>query len=413
MVFLMAVTTSKTIRVCQLWEYYLPVYTGAAVRHNQLAPLWRERDIEVNVLTVQRPGTSPQETINDTPVYRVSMGRSRRRPIRQIIASLNLCRALLARRKHYDLVHAFAAREFLVPALLFAKLLGKPVIQEFNILREQDKSAISKLRTSVVNFLLRFLDVYVGISTPLIQQLQKDGLSPSKCKLLPYGVFSNRFIPLNAPQRAELRRQLDLSQDAIYLVFVGSFEQRKGVDTLVEMMVSLQRVPQEIHLIIVGPHDYPEGHPGRAFAGQMKVRIRDLGLDGRVHLTGKVEYNAVLGWLQASDIFVFPSRREGLGRVILEAMAVGLPCVVSELDRITYDFIDPDVNGIVVKDYDPDDFSEQIMRLAADKPLRERMGVQARLTVLQRFDEHQSADAHRKLFEMVLARRFSRNPLVS
>jgi glycosyltransferase involved in cell wall biosynthesis len=106
--------------------------------------------------------------------------------------------------------------------------------------------------------------------------------------------------------------------------------------------------------------------------------------------------------MQVSDIFVFPSRREGLGRVVLEAMSVELPCICSLLEGIVYDMIEPEVNGIVVGQIEPGAFAAQVVRLADDPVLRQRLGGRARQTVVSRFDERNFAGAYRTLFEEIL-----------
>lgn len=397
----MRTTSPDPIRVCQIWGYYLPLPSGAAIRHNQLATSLREQGIHVEVLTPQWNGTRPQETVNGTPVRRVTPGPIGNRSIQWIWSSLQLCRELWSRRTECDVVHTFATSAFHAPVLLLAKLLHKPVLIDFTLLHGKMTIAGEAL-TRLAYLVFRSMDAYVGISTPLMQSLVERGLSPRRCYLVPCGVDPDTFARPAPAERVRLRDELGLDRSVCYLIFVGSFIQRKGVDILLDMMALLREERDDVQLLVVGRHDFPERHPARQFAEQMKGRIRGGRLRDCVHLVGLVDPEEVVRWLQASDAFVFPSRREGQGRVIVEAMSVGLPCVCSDLDGIAYDMIQPGINGIVVTDGDPTAYAKQVMRLVAEPSLRRYLGGNARDTVVARFDERTAVVAYKRLYQELL-----------
>lgn len=390
------------IRVCQLWNEYLPIFTGAAIRHNQLHPWLCKLGISVEVLTIQWPGTLPQETIDDIPIFRVPVGKQANRNLRDIVNGWRLCKAVWSRRAKFDLLYSLTSNEFHLPALLLARLLGKPVILEFNLMQSTDISLPAKILSALAYFCYRWFNAYIPISTPLMDSLIQRGLTAEKCHLIPYGVYPDEFVPLKPDARRMQREKLGLDPHATYLLFVGSLIHRKGVDILLEMMTLLGETRPDIHLLLIGQHDFPEGHAGYSFAETTKAQIQERGLSERFHLIGRLGASAVLPWMQVSDIFVFPSRREGLGRVILESMSIELPCICSLLDGIVYDMIEPEVNGIVVEQIESGVFTEQVIRLADDSALRQRLGEQARQTVVSRFDERNFASAYRTLFEDIL-----------
>ncbi len=389
-------------RVLQIFDEYLPVFTGAAIRHNQLAELLREHGITVEVVVPRVNGLAVRETINGVKVTRVPSGPFRDKKLRSIWSSIFLSHEVWAWRKKYDLIHAVTTNEFWVPVFWLAKLLGKPVVLEFNLMQSTEISAPARVLSALAYVCFRWFDAYIPVSTPLMDSLVQRGLQPDKCHLIPVGIYPEKFVPLEAEARTALRASLGLDPHAMYLLFVGSLIHRKGVDILVEMMTLLSAARPDIHLILAGQHDFPEGHPARPFAETTKREIQARGLSERVHLLGRLEAAGVLPWLQTSDIFVFPSRREGLVRVILEAMSVGLPCIASPMDGSVYDMIQPEANGIVVERLDASTFAAQVLRLADDPALRQRLGAQARQTVVSCFDEKEFAVAYKRLFEEVL-----------
>jgi glycosyltransferase involved in cell wall biosynthesis len=174
------------------------------------------------------------------------------------------------------------------------------------------------------------------------------------------------------------------------------------VDILIEMMEQLCKTREDVHLLLVGPYDFPHfpsDHPVNRFVLEIQERICRSDLQRHVRMVNRVERDEAVRWYKAGDIFVFPSRREGLAGVILEAMAVGLPCVCSEMDGSAYDLIEPGVNGIVIKENNADAFTEEVLRLIENPVLRQRLGNAARRTIIERFDERKIALDYKKLFE--------------
>jgi glycosyltransferase involved in cell wall biosynthesis len=392
------------IRVCQIWEYYLPTFTGAAIRHNNLYPLLHSKGVVIEVLTSQRDGACRDEVINGIPIYRVPTRPFKNKYLQQLVISMRLCWELFKRRSRYDVVHSLSTNPFFAPIFVLAKVLGKPVILDFTIMESAKKSVQARILDKIAFEFYRLSDAFVGVSIPLIHQLTERGLPSSKCHLIPVGIFLDTFTPPGPALRAQLREEFGLIPNVCYLIFVGSFLERKGVDILIEMMTRLRQSESAIHLIVVGKHEFSERYRQqvRDFAALWKKRICEYGLESYIHLTGEVGHRDIIYWLQASDIFVFPSRREGFPRVIVEAMAAELPCVCTPLDGAVYEIIEPDVNGIVVEEIEADAFARQVVCLASDPALRQRLGERSRQTVLNHFDERDFAASYRNLFEEVL-----------
>jgi glycosyltransferase involved in cell wall biosynthesis len=394
------------IRICQVNEYYPPIFAGAGIRHHQLSSLWKAFGIEKEVFTVrQNEKLKTHELMNGVEVFRVSPGLFKNKLMRELVISLNLCKLVWKRRKHYELVHSFSTSGFRLPVFFLAKLLGKPVVLEFVIMRSDEMSFWGKLIDKISFWGFRCLDAYICVSTPLKKYIINRGLSRQKSVFIPNGTFPNKFKPLPSKERKKrLRAKLGLRQDGYYLVFVGSFIRRKGCDVLIDMMEKINRLDldREIHLIVVGNVDFPSQSDNHYFVQQMKRRIKDADMDAIIHFTGKVERSEVPRWLQVSDVFIFPSRREGMALSILEAMAAGLPCVCSDLDEIVNDVINPGVSGFIINRNDPVAFADQVIELAENPPLRDRVGSEARKVVVQKFDEKNIARRIRTLFDSVV-----------
>lgn len=148
---------------------------------------------------------------------------------------------------------------------------------------------------------------------------QVGGLRADKLCVIPNGVDAERFasaIP------ADLR-PFGIPTNAWTLVTVGRLTPQKGQDDLIQAVAPLMSDHADLHLLVIG-----EG-PERARLTQL---ASDLGIRDRVHLPG---WQAdVPGILKSSQIFVLPSRWEGMPNALLEAMASGLPCIATNVEGV-------------------------------------------------------------------------------
>jgi glycosyltransferase involved in cell wall biosynthesis len=122
---------------------------------------------------------------------------------------------------------------------------------------------------------------------------------------------------------------------------------------------------------------------GGFLESELRGKVRDLRLEDVVLFAG--ETSDVRPFLAAADVFVLPSEREGLPLVILEAMALGLPCIAAEAGG-NREVIEDGVNGFVVPAGDAGRLADAIERLLAAPEQMAAMGRNARRTVEERFD---------------------------
>ena len=142
---------------------------------------------------------------------------------------------------------------------------------------------------------------------------------------LPNGVDTERFRPADKKSRQDARAALGLPRDSTIIAYVGRVAPRKDTRTLVAAYLRLlARGDKEAHLVIAGDgHELP----------QLRALVDDAKRSRRVTFLGEVDH--VHPVLAATDIFVHPSRREGMPNVVLEAMATGLAVVLSDIEAHT------------------------------------------------------------------------------
>lgn len=180
------------------------------------------------------------------------------------------------------------------------------------------------------------------------------GLSPARVITIPFGVDVARFRP-RSPSQAHANHKFRV-------LFVGRFDIRKGIHHLLEAWRELALPESE--LVIVGPSGDPK------FVREMRARYRGLFTE-----VGYVPHSQLSELYAQADVYVFPSLAEGSAYVTYEALASGLPCIVtSEAGSVVRDGIE----GFVVPRGDIPSLKEHILRLYHDGALRRQMSVAAR-----------------------------------
>jgi glycosyltransferase involved in cell wall biosynthesis len=183
----------------------------------------------------------------------------------------------------------------------------------------------------------------------------------------------SRFSPAD---RLSMRVSLGIPEAASVLLFVGRITQEKGIRELLQAFGALKLIFSDAHLILVGPSDAESGVPGTI--GRVEItHLKD------VHSIGFCE--APEAFMAIADVLCLPSYREGFGTVVIEAAAMGVPTVGSDI----YGLVDAVVNeetGLLVPPMDAEALAVAISRLLENKPLRIRMGEAARLRARALFD---------------------------
>jgi len=197
-------------------------------------------------------------------------------------------------------------------------------------------------------FLARYTDALITINKEDYARAQR--FAAKKVYYVPgVGIDTKKFAvdpETKQMKREAIRTELGISEDAIVLLSVGEVNENKNHRVAIEALSKIET--KNIHYVICG-------------RGEMEKSLTDLanqlGLNGRVHLTGY--RNDVADFYQAADIFVFPSLREGLPVAVMESMASGLPIICNDI-RGCADLIENDVNGIKLMECNADIYAAAI-----------------------------------------------------
>jgi len=155
------------------------------------------------------------------------------------------------------------------------------------------------------------------------------------------------------------------------IIYVGRLYREKGILTLVEAFAEVVKAIPEAKLILVG--DGP-------LRPHIEKRIRELNLENKVLITGFIPNSRIPQTLEKASVFVLPSYAEGLSNALLQAMAAGLPCVVSDVEE-NREVIHHGVNGLLFPVGDSKALAAMLIQVLKDKSLASRLGLMARESV--------------------------------
>lgn len=188
----------------------------------------------------------------------------------------------------------------------------------------------------------------------------------SKLIYVPLGIDASEFAP--RPQRPVSR--------PVHILCVGRLAPEKGQALLLEAIAALSVEGREVHLRLVG-----DG-PDRKW---LESRAADLGITSRVEFAGWVNQDRLMALYAETDIFALPSLAEGIPMVLMEAMAMQIPCVAPRITGIP-ELIEDGIDGLLFAVADVEDLTKKIRSLLESPELRAQIGKQARARVVRDYD---------------------------
>ncbi len=217
---------------------------------------------------------------------------------------------------------------------------------------------------------------------------------PERIGIWTRGVDTDAFSPVHRSEH--LRRSWRVSSERPAILYVGRISREKGLDLLPVLERRLREVGIPHRFILVGH-------------GPMLQELRET-LDDAV-FTGSLDRQAVAAAFAAADIFLFPSRTDTAGNVVLEAQASGVPVLVSDAGG-PRENMRPGVTGAVVSGIDPDGWVDALARLLCDQALRVRMGQHAREYACGRRWDTALQPLYRTYQDVLVARRRGVTPMI-
>lgn len=426
----------EPLRICFVSFVFSPIVAGAEVRAEKQARQLRNLGHDVIVVTLRFQKQWERKALLDgLPVVRVGglykldgtlrIGRLGIWP-----ATIGMFLALWRLRHTYDVIHAFQVTPLAAVAALIGKLTHKPVVvssmgmgpTEEETLQLEPEAALmadtltessflqidpSEVRIgagdinnllqnvlggrTILNFLRRSNVYYQALSTRSSVYLASWGICHERIVSIPGSVDTEKFQP--APERCP-----DPMRPERTVICVARLEYSKGIDVLLHAWGRMMRTSSEWQMSL---------KPRLHLIGKGVLRPQLERLAAELNIQDSVEFlgfrSDVVDLLQQSWAFVLPSRYEGMPNALLEAMACGLPCIATRVSG-SEDIIVDGLNGILVESEQPAQMAQALHGLIAGTELAQRLGREARATVVREYQLTHIVQRCLDLYRQLLAK---------
>lgn len=239
-----------------------------------------------------------------------------------------------------------------------------------------DLPAIASTRLAVEKACLETVDRVVATS-PQEQEHMRSLVSPQGAiEMVPCGTDIER---LGSIKRPAARKQLGIPQEAKVVLYVGRFDRRKGIETLVRAIASSSwRDDANLQLIIAG--GFRPGQSDGIERDRIQGIVQDLGLEAVTTFPGRLSESDLPKYYAAANVCVVPSHYEPFGLVAIEAMACRTPVIASSVGGLQFTVL-PEITGILAPPQDEVAFADGIDRILRNPAWGEELGHMGRQRV--------------------------------
>ena len=319
---------------------------------------------------------------------------------RNIIKSTVALNSLIRDRK-IDLVHSQLVWAN-ISGRLAGRLAGIPVIASFHSTDYAPEAMQSfhipkwkqELIRRIDSFTTRwFVKKSIAVSKYVASHIEaKLRLDHSKIQVVYNPIDFRQVRPSCIGARKKIFDELNLQESTKLILSVGRVIPSKGFMELVEAF-SMLDPSISVCLAIVG------AQLDSQHLAKLQALISEKKLENKIFLAG--ERRNVADWLSAADIFAFPTKYEGLGIALAEAMAAGVACVASDVGPLP-ELISPERTGILYPLDDINALTQSLTRLLTDHELRKNLGENGQKSILEKFDPENKSQEMDDLYVTVI-----------
>lgn len=391
--------------------YYPKHVGGAEVAIKEITDRMGSSDVEFHMIANRFDATLPEvEKVGNVLVHRIgftkrepNMAELKKFPLHfnKLFYQFNaFFKAVSLHKKyHYDAIWAMMAHSCGVPAGLFKTFY--PKVPYLLTLQEGDPPEYieRKMRVLWPLFVRGFTkaDYLQSISTFLSAWGKKMGFG-GEPQIIPNAVNTSHFSQeYSEGELADTKKELGKKDGDIFLVTTSRLVKKNAVDDVIRALPVLQ---DNVHFIVfgIGPDE-----------DMLKTLAKELGVANRVQFRGQIGHTEMPKYLKACDIFIRPSRSEGMGNSFVEAMAAELPVIATQEGGIA-DFLfdakrnpDKQTTGWAVDKDSPVQIAGAVNNILNDKENTRQVVKNAKEMAFEKYDWDTIAQAMRALFSKILS----------
>ncbi|HXI90752.1 MAG TPA: glycosyltransferase family 4 protein [Blastocatellia bacterium] len=315
-------------------------------------------------------------------------------PLSDVAASYKLYR--LIRTGRYHIVHTHSSKAGVLGRLA-AKLAGTPIVVHTLhslVFHDYQPWLVNRLWWAVKMLCAPLTDHFISVSSVISQKAIAAGIGrPEKFTTIYSGMELDWFLDSKVDPAA-VRREFGIPEDAPVVGKIARLFSLKGHDQLLDAAPEIVRRHPNVRFFLVGDGLLYE---------HLRSRAREAGILDNFVFAGLIPRERIPEMIAGMDVVVHTSLREGLARVLPQALAMGKPCVSFDLDGAP-EVVIPGETGFLVKPGDVRELADAISELLANPQLRARMGEAGRHRVDPAFRAETMVEQIASVYQLLLSR---------
>ena len=391
------------MKILMVISQFHPIIGGTENQAKILAQKLIEKGVDVDIITGWwKFGTPRKEVIDGVRVFRNfscwrMFGIKGIRTLGVLAYMMSLGIYLILHGNKYDIIHV---HQVLYPAFV-SVFIGKKFLRKTVLVKNACSgltSEINQLKNfplgdQQLKYLVKNMDLLIALNLEAEREFRAIGYPGPKIVCVPNGV-------------AISSASKNTYEEVARVLIIARLDRQKGIDILIRAWGKATQMKPIPKLIILG--DGPQ-------AMELKNLVKSLGITQSIEFKGIVRN--VEEYLKDADLFILPSRAEGLSNALLEAMSHGIPCIatnvggnaealgIEEYKKVPQGEYIIGKNGLLVNPDDAKGLSEAILYFIRDRRAREEMGKRGRIFVQRNYSIDLIADRYIALYQRMLARR--------
>jgi len=328
------------MNILMVTSAFPPYFGGAAVQATYLAQGLKTCGLNVEFITDNEERQSVHDVYKGIRIYRCSsffsnMAMTGKRS--ELIFTFRILLYVIRHRRKFDVIHFHSIRgsEALIFPLL--KLIGKKLILKFTLVGWDDPMAFKRRKFMAPFYLwgLSTVDRFIAIASVQVELTEQAGLRRDRVQHLPNGVDTERYAALTSNDRASLKDKLGFGQSNKIFYSIGKIEDRKNYRFLLQAWKTLSKHYPDSAILFAGTGNTSDSEYYRELL-QMVERDQLPNVVFLGHCDNVEDY------MKISDAFLFASKAEGFGTVLIEAAVTGVPVVARNIEGVTEDILLPE-----------------------------------------------------------------------
>lgn len=385
---------SEKLSILMVINNFYPNIGGMQNAAQRLAVELTKKGVNVCVLTPRYSGLKTNELVKGIPVKRFKIAGSPHTKYgfySKLVYAISLFRYLISHRLDFDIIHVHQSLYAAFICVIISKIIRKKIIIKVAGSGVNGNMELLEKLFFGGNWMLkiiRFADIFISLSPESTREMLQREINCRKIREIPNGIDLREYGLDYCKDK--LKKRFSFMKESFIGMYIGRFGIQKHPDLLLTAWANVIKRNRSATLLLAG--DGPDY--SKLVDLTQKLKITD-----QVRFLGTL--NNVKDYLMSSDVLILPSDSEGMSNSLLEAMALGIPCIASDVEG-NANLIKDGRNGLLFNLRDTDELTDKILFVMNNRDIARRFAEKAREDVEKNYDLELVSAEYIKLYRELL-----------